>query len=129
MVPDVRIVFSNQPLAYREAMASVVQTLRPALAVSVSDPQNLDAEIARIQPQLVVCSDLADSIRSRLLGWIMLYPDGQNLVTCSIAGQERQLLGIDLSGLLALVDEVAGHFRRLSGPGTGPSPTGCASGR
>jgi hypothetical protein len=108
---DVRIVFSNQPLSYREAMANVVRALRPEADVTQCDPQNLETEIARVQPQLVICSDLADSIRSRLLAWVMLYPDGQDLATYSIAGRERQLVGIDLSGVLSLVDDVVSHIR------------------
>ena len=104
-------------------MAAAVQALRPEIEVTVSDPQALDAEVSRIDPQLVICSDLAEAIRSRLLAWIMLYPDGQNLVTYSIAGYERQLFGIDLPGLLSLVDDVVRYFRALPGSNALPDMT------
>jgi hypothetical protein len=114
-VTDFRVVFSNEPLAYREAMASVIRSLRPAIDVSLSEPEDLDAAISRVQPHLVICNDLTDSMRSRLLAWVMLYPEGQSHVTCGIAGQERHLLGIDLAGLVSLVDEVVSQFLALSG--------------
>jgi hypothetical protein len=107
----VTVLFSNEPLAYREAMAAAVQTLRPSIVVAVSDPDDLDAHVSRFRPQLVVCNDLTDAIRVRGAAWVRLYPDGDGSVTCSIAGQERQLRGIDLAGLLALVDEVVAHDR------------------
>jgi hypothetical protein len=104
-VPNPTVVFSNNPLAYREAIASAVQALRPSIVVSVRDPQDLLAEVAQLQPHLVVCNSLDESVRVHAAAWLMLYPDGANRVTYCIAGQERRLRGIDLSGLLSLVDE------------------------
>ena len=112
---SIRILFSNQPLAYREAMAAVVQKLRPAAEVTVGDPGNLDAEIARVQPQLVICDGLATSVRQQLCAWVVLYPGGQNVATYSIGGEERQLPGIDLSELLSVVDAAATYVHSLSG--------------
>jgi hypothetical protein len=116
-----RILFSNQPLAYREAMAAAVQMLRPATEVTVGDPHDLDAEIDRLQPQLVVCNGLTDSVRHRALAWVVLYPDGQSLVTCNIAGREHHSAGIDLSGLLWVVDEVTRHSRTETTLDTSPT--------
>lgn len=95
-------------------MAEVVQRLRPAVEISVSDPQDLDRAISRVRPQLVVCSDLSDSIRARLLAWVMLYPDGENDVRCCIAGEERRSAGIDLSELLSVVDDVTRRVQARS---------------
>jgi hypothetical protein len=69
---ELRIVFSNQPLAYREAIAAAVGSLRPEIVVSCSDPGDLDAEIMRVDPHLVVGSEIAESLRARLSSWIML---------------------------------------------------------
>jgi hypothetical protein len=123
---NVNVLFSNKPLAYREAMATAVQTLRPAVGVTVSDPNELDADISRLRPQLVVCSDLTDAVRADVSSWVRLYPDGDSSVTCSIAGRERNLLGIDLAGLLALVDEAIAHVRAPSGA-EGRTSTGVLS--
>jgi hypothetical protein len=103
------VVFSNQPLAYREVIASAVQSLRPWLDVIMRTPQELDAEIAELRPGLVVCNAVSDAIRAHARAWILLYPEGASSVTCCIAGHERQLPGVDLSGLLALVDEAIVH--------------------
>ena len=109
-----RVLFSNEPLAYREAMAAVVETLRPLVVVSVSDPSDLDADVSRLRPELVVCSDITDSIRVCVPAWVSLYPGGESSVSCSIEGRERHQQGIDLAGLLVLVDEVAAHVQALS---------------
>jgi len=96
-------------------MAAAVQTLRPSIVVAVSDPCDLDADVSRLRPQFVVCSGLTDSMRADVPAWVILYPDGDGSVTCSIAGRERNLLGIDLAGLLALVDEATAHVGVPSG--------------
>lgn len=104
-MPNATVVFANLPLAYREAIASAVKALRPAIDVAVCTPQELQDGAADMRPRLVVCDRLNDAVRAHAAAWIVLYPDGANSVAYCIAGREHQLLGIDLAGLLALVDE------------------------
>jgi hypothetical protein len=83
----------------------MLRALRPEAAVFLSDPAALDAEVSRLQPHLVLCSALTESLRAQPLAWLLLYPEGANRAVANVGGRERAFDDIGLADVLAVVDE------------------------
>ena len=107
MMETLRILIANGPRSYREVIAAAVQALRPHIGVSTSEPDDLDGELARFKPHLVVCSQLTEPVRRAASAWVVLYPDGANHALLSVAGQQRTVADLQFDDLLAVVDQTA----------------------
>jgi len=105
---QIQILVGNEPRAYREVIAGALQALRPMVAISMIDPALLEAALAECQPALVLCSRLTAAIQSTARSWVLLYPDGDGRAVATVAGQERDIPGIDFEALLAIVDQALG---------------------
>ncbi len=103
-----RILVANEPCVYREVLAASFQALRPEFEVIEAEPGDLDGEIERLDPHLVVCSELTEAVRSRPLAWVQLYPDGTDnsrSLVC-IRGECTEVDSLKLADLLAIIDQV-----------------------
>jgi hypothetical protein len=100
-----RILVANEPRSYREVIAAAVQALRPHLEVILTSPDDIDREVSRLEPQLVVCSALTATVEHEPLSWIMLYPEGKTEAVISIAGKTTTVGDLEFDRLLALIDE------------------------
>ncbi len=103
-----QVFVGNEPRAYREVIAGALQALRPMAVVSMIEPALLEAALAECQPALVLCSRLTAAIQSTARSWLLLYPDGEGSAIATVAGQERDIPGIDFEALLAIVDQALG---------------------
>jgi hypothetical protein len=108
-----RILVANDPALYRDLLGSQLPRLRPNLAVLLVDPADLNAAVARLRPQLVLCSEVTDSIRQSATAAIVLDSHGTNRAILTGEGQHQVLLNPGLTDLLAAVDAAIGQ-----GPGT-----------
>ena len=73
-----RTLIANEPRVYREVISDALMRLRP-LIVEVFccvEADDLDGDVARLGPHLVICSRLTESVRERCPCWVMLYPEG-----------------------------------------------------
>ncbi|HKG25483.1 MAG TPA: hypothetical protein VKB09_07525 [Thermomicrobiales bacterium] len=105
-----RILVANEPRTYREALTLAVRAERPLLDVRAVDPADLDREVARCRPALVVCSELSPTVELRSAIWVLLYPEGARLAVVG-DGEAPAVTGdLDLPGILDLVDRAV---RRL----------------
>lgn len=100
-----RIIIANAPRSYREVIAVAVQTLRPYIEVILVAPEDLDREVKRLEPHLVVCSELTTTVQERSLAWILLYPEGKTQVVISMARQTTTVNDLEFERLLAIVDD------------------------
>ncbi len=100
-----RVLVANEPCAYREAITGVLRVLRPDIEVDAVDPDGLDGEVARLRPHLVVCSRITVA-QQALLGWVMLYPDGENRAEIFTAGERITLDNVEFGDLLSFIDRV-----------------------
>ncbi len=108
---QLRVVVANEPRAYREAIATVFQALRPLVVVIDVEPVHLDQEVIDRSPQLVICSWLTEAVRARSLSWVVLYPGGNSRVVINVAGEQTTVADIEFDGLLSVVDRTA-HLMR-----------------
>jgi hypothetical protein len=52
----VLVAFEDQYRAYREVIGAAIQVLRPQVEVKTTDLDDLEAEVARLDPQVVISS-------------------------------------------------------------------------
>ena len=50
------VAFEDQYRAYREVIGAAIQVLRPQVEATTTGLDDLEAEVARLDPQLVICS-------------------------------------------------------------------------
>jgi hypothetical protein len=98
------VLLANEPLAYRQALARVIETQRPDVQVVTVTPDELDVAIQEHTPLLVICDRLTELVEKCVLAWIVLYPAGARHVTSSFEGAEEIAGDLDLSAVLALLD-------------------------
>src|SRR4028119_1793743 len=72
---ELRILLTNEPRSYREAIAGAIRSIKPNTEVFVAGPEELDAKVKRLSPQPVICSHATPTVELRSLVWVELYPD------------------------------------------------------
>ena len=100
-----RILLANEPRAYREVIAAAFQQLRPQHEVTTVAPNDLDAEVVRLDPQFVLCSRLTPGVQTRPIAWVMLYPEGEPWAMIYMEGQRTTVPNLEFSRLLAIIDQ------------------------
>ncbi len=107
----ISVIVANEPRSYREVMAATFSRLRPEIHVYTVEPDHLDTEMARLRPHLVVCSRLTEALKEYVLSWILLYPNGEDTATTSIAGVQIEMRGIGMSELFTAIDRTTALAR------------------
>lgn len=100
------VLIANDPLSYREVMAVTIQELRPEVEVWTSDPADLEREILRLGPNLVMCSQTPLVAHPYLLTYIVMYSDGENRAEITTAGQCVNVPDIEFCNLLSIIDDM-----------------------
>lgn len=101
---NTRVLLAYEPLAYREARGGTLRELRPAVEVTIVPPVDLDREVVRLHPHLVLCSAVTGPERSRPPSWSPLYPNGHGVMITSIAGRETTIFDPAFDAVLHAVD-------------------------
>lgn len=97
-----RIIVANELTSYRQAIATTIRELRPGVEVFEADPDVLDGEVARLGPDLVICSRVTCMVEQRATNWVELYPNCKSYSTFCVGGERRALEEVQLSDLLSL---------------------------
>jgi hypothetical protein len=97
-----RVLVANEFTSYRQALATVIRDLRPHVEVFEAESESLDGEVARLGPDLVVCSRVTHAVNQRVANWVELYPDCKPYSTFYIGGERRAKRDVQLSDFLAL---------------------------
>jgi hypothetical protein len=107
---DMRILVANEPRSYREVIASTLQVLRPHLEVILVEPEDLDRNVVRLAPNLVLCSRLTEVVETRSRAWVVLYPDMEMRAVIAIAGQRHAVAAdFPFTSLLSVIAELEYH--------------------
>lgn len=99
-----RILLANEPRAYREVISDTLRSLRPEVEVLEAVPESFGESLASLVPDMVVCSRVVEAVHAVPV-WVELYPDYGSLSVVSVSGRCREVEGIELPELLALVDQ------------------------
>lgn len=102
----VQVMVAIEPRSYREAIGNAIQGLRPHLRVAVVDPLSLIPEVVRHTPSLVLHSRPNALPSGGNVSWIELPQDTKLPATVCRSGRCSEWKGLDLVGLLAVVDAV-----------------------
>jgi len=96
-----RILVADELASYRQTIAIASRDLRPHVEVSEAESEALDGEVARLRPDLVICSRVTHTVRQRVANWVGLYPDRKPYSTFYIGGERKAKRDIHVSDLLA----------------------------
>lgn len=105
MRSKLRVLVANEPRSYREAIARVFEATRPRVEVTTIEPEEIDSEVERLAPQMVVCSRVTPAVEATVLAWVELYPGHESFAQISVRGERQTLAEIELDGLLSIVDQ------------------------
>jgi hypothetical protein len=110
----VLLSFEEEYRIYMEAMADAIRVFRPNVEVATVDAQELEAEVERFDPQLVICSlPLPDYPVDNQLARIELSPEPDQPSRFRIGESRRESTNPTLGEILAVVDETKGLSRTL----------------
>jgi hypothetical protein len=101
-----RILVANDLTSYRQTIAIVFRELHPNVEVLEVYPETLDLEVARLGPDLVICSRVTAVVEEWAANWIELYPECRPFSTFCIDGERRALEDVQLSDLLSVCARV-----------------------
>ncbi len=99
------ILIANELTSYRESIAAVFRFSLPGLDVFEADSADLNREVLRLRPELVICSRITRLVEERVPNWIELYPDYEPHSTFCLDGEISEAHQVDLSDLLAVVED------------------------
>ena len=104
----VLIAIENEYRAYREVIAAGIGTLRPGTEVTTVELDWLEGELARLDPEVVVCSQpdpMGPGVRR---AWIELSLDPTRPTKISLGGRRSESTNLTLETLLAVIDDADG---------------------
>jgi hypothetical protein len=93
--------------SYREAFAATFRELRPDVEVFEAEEEDLDREVERLGPDLVLCSRLTTRVEDYAPSWVELYPDCKAHSVVNVLGERSTIEEIQLSDLLWIIDRTS----------------------
>jgi hypothetical protein len=98
------ILIANELASYRESIAAVFRAFMPDLDVFEADSADLNREVVRLRPEMVICSRVTTLVEDRVPNWIELYPDRELHSTFCVEGERSRTEQVELSDLFAVVE-------------------------
>ena len=100
-----RMLIAITPAMYQQILTLFVKERRPSIEVETTDLANLNPEVERFGPDLVICHEASTEVRKRVFAWIEIrYTNGLDAIM-SLKGKETRIGDIDIEDLLAALDE------------------------
>ena len=100
-----RVLMVIEPRSYREVIGEAIRGLRPHLEVVIVEPDALEPEMERLDPELVICSQPSIAAANGRPAWIEFRPYDQPAARIYVGGLHLELEEVELEDLLAAVDE------------------------
>jgi hypothetical protein len=98
--------------AYREVIAAGIETLRPGTEVAAIGLDHLEGELARLDPQVVVCSRPGGATETEgRFAWVELSLDPRRPTKIILGGRRSESTNPTLETLLAVIDGAEGLSR------------------
>ena len=105
------ILVANELASYRQSIAAVFRVSLPDLEVYEADSADLNREVLRLRPDLVICSRVTPLVVDRVPNWIELYPECDTVSTFCVGGERSTKEQVDLSDLLGVVPRASAAAR------------------
>lgn len=116
-----KVLIAIEPRSYREVIGLAIEELRPHLRVEILEPDLLESEVSRLEPDLVFCSRSDCLPGSCERAWIEFRPYAETQATVCLGGVISTMEGVDLDDILSIVDRAERLLR-------GPLPSTCEPG-
>jgi hypothetical protein len=109
----VLLAFEDEYRAYMEAMAVALRTFRSNVEVALTDGRNLDAEVARFDPQLLISSPPVpeNPVDEEVVARIELSPEPTQASRFRVGERRWETTNPTLGEILPVVEEAKRHFR------------------
>ena len=101
---NTRVLVACHLTSYREALAGVFRELRPNVEVFETEMEDLDSEVGRLGPDLVVCNRVTARVENDVPNWVELYPFCEARSVVNLRGERTTIEEIQLSDLLSVID-------------------------
>ena len=101
----VLIVYEDSHRSYGEAMVGAVRASRPGLEVALAHLRELEAELERFDPHLVVCGRPNTFDPGGRAAWVLLSDEPSEPSEVCIDGRHRGLENPGLEEMLEIIDE------------------------
>lgn len=104
----VRILVANSPRMYRESLALVILRERPGFEVLIANPEDLDGNVERIGPHVLVRDDdgVETDAPDGVVCWVGIVIENHLNARIAVNGEVSELHDVSLDELLATLDEV-----------------------
>lgn len=100
----VQVLVAIEPRSYREVIGCAIAGLRPDISVSVVEPEELLAETARLEPEVVIHSRPEEPLAG-VVTWIGIPEDPAIPTTLYRGGHRSEVSGFDLEKLISILDD------------------------
>lgn len=108
-----RILVACGLASYRQAFVEAFRDLRPNAEVFEVEKENLDEEVDRLAPDLVVCDRVTSGVEIKTPYWVELYAGYEDRSVVSIRGERSIIEQIQLADLISIID-LTTETRRLA---------------
>lgn len=105
------VLIAIEPRSYKEAIGAVVRDLRPRLEVRMIEPEELEAEVARSEPDAVIGNLPEPAAAGARFAWVVFRPYEEPAARIRVGRRRWELRDVSLEDLLFVVDEAA-HLAR-----------------
>jgi hypothetical protein len=105
---DVRVLVAIEDdyRSYRDVIAAGIRVLRPRIEVETAPIGELEEQIERFDPQLVVCSQPNTLASRRCAAWVELPLNPLRPTKICVAGRYSKRTNPAIDVLIAVIDEV-----------------------
>lgn len=101
------VLVANELTSYRESIAAAMRVSLPDVEVFEATSADLNREVLRLRPELVICSRVTSLVEDRVPNWIELHPECGPFSTFCLDGERSLREQVDLSDLISVVDRNA----------------------
>ena len=107
----VLVVYEDSYRSYGQTVVGAIRGLRPQLEAALVQVRELEAEVGRFDPHLVICNRPNSIDPGGRAAWVRLSDDPDDPSTFCLAGRGWEAENPGLEEVLALVDETEGLLR------------------
>ena len=103
----VLLAFEEEYRVYIEAVANAIRTFRSHIEVALTNTEELEAEVERFDPQLVICSSPIppNPVDPKLISSIEISPDPDQPASFRVGERHWESTNPTLGETLSVVDE------------------------